>query len=371
MHAFPRDAARRAALAILVAILALAGGIVARADTQGDLHDARDRLDSLRDEIDSERDALDSLQMELNALAAEIEIADSALESTRADVASTRAQMTDAQRKLDAAREKLSAYARDAYMNGPTTELSFYLGADSLTDLADGLQYMEVLSQYQVDLATRIEVELGKLSIKQDELATLLARQTTQVDQLQTRKDELQAKFAAQQARLDRLSSLQSEANDLVARLEKKLQQELAYVPPSSGGTGDGVPGPLYACPVDGPHAFADTFGMIHNHPGWTHPHLGNDIMAPYGTPIVAPFNGTATSASDVNAGLYVTVNGSQGSTIMMHMSELGSLGSVRTGDVVGYVGTSGNASSPHTHFEWHPGGGAAADPYPHLSEVC
>ena len=99
--------------------------------------------------------------------------------------------------------------------------------------------------------------------------------------------------------------------------------------------------------------------------------HEGNDISAPYGTPIVAPFDGVATSSSDETAGTYVTVGGSEGSVMMLHMSSLGQLGSVSTGTVVGFVGTSGNASTPHTHFEWHPGGGAAADPYPQLNEVC
>lgn len=372
MQAFPRAAARRGAIASLIMILALAGGVVAKADTRGDLEAARDRLASLRKDIGSERAALASLQEDLNALAGEIEIAESALEATRAEVAAIRRKIAQAQTKLDAARDELSAYARDAYMSGAATQVSVYLGASSMSDLSDRVQYVDMLSQHQADLGAQIQVQLGELNIQQEQLAELLARQTEQVEELQVRRDELQSKFADQQARLRRLSSLESEAKGLIDRLEKKLKQEIAALAvTSSGSGGDGVPGPLYACPVDGPHAFADTFGIIHTHPGWTHTHMGNDIIAPSGTPIVAPFNGTATSASDENAGLYVTVSGSEGSVVMMHMSQFGSLGGVRTGDVVGYVGTSGNASGPHTHFEWHPGGGAAVDPYPHLSEVC
>ncbi len=55
----------------------------------------------------------------------------------------------------------------------------------------------------------------------------------------------------------------------------------------------------------------------------------------------------------------------------MLHLSSFAAWGEVEEGDVVGYVGITGNASSPHVHFEWHPDGGAAVDPYHQLNEVC
>jgi murein DD-endopeptidase MepM/ murein hydrolase activator NlpD len=131
---------------------------------------------------------------------------------------------------------------------------------------------------------------------------------------------------------------------------------------------------PFGVCPLDGPHAISDSFGIMHHHSkkeGGTHVHQGVDIAAATATPIIATFDGEAVSSNNAIGGMSVKVMGEFGYTYNAHLSKLGQLGPVEQGDVVGYVGATGNASGPHLHFEWHPDGGEAVDPYDFLLLVC
>jgi hypothetical protein len=143
---------------------------------------------------------------------------------------------------------------------------------------------------------------------------------------------------------------------------------------------------PLSRCPVDGPVHYKDSFGEFRNVGGY-HPHWGNDIVAPTGRAIRAPFDGLAVAHTDNwFAGHWVTVIGPRGYVRNGHLSRFAELGFVKAGTVIGYVGSTGDARDPHDHFEWHPwvppGSPHRAptgyarimdgiDPYPFLNLAC
>jgi hypothetical protein len=125
-------------------------------------------------------------------------------------------------------------------------------------------------------------------------------------------------------------------------------------------------------CPLRGPHQIADNFGITVRLPGVpVHRHMGNDVSAGTGTPIVAPFDGYASGSQGELGGMEVRVHGDRGYIYNAHLSAFGSLGYVRAGDVVGYVGSTGDATGPHDHVEWHPNDGSAVDPNPYLVAAC
>jgi murein DD-endopeptidase MepM/ murein hydrolase activator NlpD len=130
--------------------------------------------------------------------------------------------------------------------------------------------------------------------------------------------------------------------------------------------------GPLRTCPVWGSGSYSSSFGAYRPGPP-VHAHQGNDIMVPYGSPVIAPFDGTAVAGQSVLGGLSVKVFGREGYVYNAHLAAYGKLGDVKLGDIIGFVGNTGNAryTEPHNHFEWHPGNGRAVDPFAFLNEAC
>jgi hypothetical protein len=130
------------------------------------------------------------------------------------------------------------------------------------------------------------------------------------------------------------------------------------YSPPSTS-TPELLGGP-YVFPVFGPAAFVDTFGAPRATTSWHH---GDDIFAPAGAPILAVAAGTLFSVgwNDIG-GKRLWLRDSQGNEFYYaHLSAFSPIAvegaPVAAGEVVGYVGTTGDAmgTPAHLHFEIHP----------------
>ena len=132
------------------------------------------------------------------------------------------------------------------------------------------------------------------------------------------------------------------------------------------------VPAPVIALaqfPVQGPCAFIDTYGAPR---GDGRKHEGVDIIARSGLYVYAAQDGVLTKkyldAPRSLAGNGWRLTAADGTYFFYgHMSAFGdglSVGStVVAGQIIGYVGATGNAGTPHVHFEIHPGGGSSINP--------
>ncbi len=142
----------------------------------------------------------------------------------------------------------------------------------------------------------------------------------------------------------------------------------VASVP--TGGPGNGPePSGTWLCPV--------SIGKFTN--DWGQPrsggrrHEGTDMLAPRGTPVIAPVAGIVKKSTSGSGGLTFNLKADDGFTYVgMHLSAYGADGPVQAGDVIGYVGDTGNAKGTnHLHFEIQLGKGAKTNPFGTLRKYC
>ncbi|MFO6446619.1 M23 family metallopeptidase [Erythrobacter sp. NE805] len=124
--------------------------------------------------------------------------------------------------------------------------------------------------------------------------------------------------------------------------------------------------------PLEGA-ALTSGFGMRY-HPvlGGRRQHQGIDLAAPTGTPVYATADGVVSRADLYSTyGLYISINhGASMETRYAHLSRLAVTAgdTVKKGDLIGYVGSTGRSTGPHLHYEVRVDG-LAVNPIPYMVE--
>ena len=374
----------RRALAVVVALAlltSLAQVAVAEPSTQEKLDAAKAEFEQLKNQIASQQQVLNRLSAEAAVIAERWEVANGRWEQITAELRQTQLALAEAQAEYQGLKSDLEERARQAYITGPGSGLEFLLGATSIADLSARMEYVNALSQEDADLATEVQNVRNTLAAQKEDQEKLQAKAAKALKKVESEQAALDAKFDEQQAVLDDLDAKKARAEDLVKQLTKRYQNELEALT-GLEFHGDTV---FAVCPVDQPRAVYDGFGAP-RYGGGYHPHAGNDIIAPQGTAIRATFDGYAQAGSNTLGGYSVNVYGDLGYTYNAHLMQPGFTGQVSAGQVVGYVGATGDTSTPHDHFEWHPNVipsdwpvspygysviGSAVNPFPLLAQVC
>lgn len=340
----PTPAPRTSIRALLA--IALAAGLLAASPA---LADTKSQLDAAKADLAGAQQAADRAVAEWNA-------AETRLGETEAEIANTRVQIGQLQAHVSRIQTRLEKRAVLAFENGPASTIDVLLSSGSFSEFSDRLEFLGNMQQSDSDLVVEQRVATEQLQRTRADLAVLAERQT---------QATAQAQAAAQKAS-SLVAQVQSKVNDLTA----KYRQELALAHQADLLGQRTIPGAAIAtCPVRGPNSFVDSFG-------WPRPggriHEGIDMISPFGTPVVAVQPGRAEAHPNTLGGNAVIVFGPGGDfTYYAHLSSYGPMGSVAVGTVIGYVGSTGDTNVNHLHFEYHPGGGAAVDPYNALRAVC
>ena len=249
---------------------------------------------------------------------------------------------------------------------GETSYWSILFASGDFSELLDNYMMIEEIIQYDnqvidslVSLQEKVSNDRTALEEAQSEQEEAKAQQMAAQDELKAQEDEVDKLIAEISAQEDLLEEMEEELNKAAKALdaqikakEREYAAQVANVPSESG----------YLWPLPGGYNTISSLagGRIHPVTGKPGNHAGIDIPAPSGTNIYAAKSGVVIHAakgtgSSWSYGNYVIVSHSDGtSTLYAHMSRIGCKEgqTVKQGDVVGYVGTTGRSTGNHLHFE-------------------
>lgn len=299
---------------------------------------------------------LASLRKDVQEAADQWDAAQTRLENTQDKIKGVDARMKVEANNLAKAQGTLATRADALYRGGGDTDMvEFVLGATTWEDFVSRLDYVTIIASSDAQLVQTVKETRARLDRNKRDYQEALVGQAKDAAAAKKQTDAMDAAFAAKKAAYDRVLA------DIAA--------EWARTHPSGKGTYP--PGPNgMVFPVQGPCAYSDTWGAPRS---GGRRHKGTDIMASRGTPCVATTAGTVNARYNGLGGKSITLTGDNGWTFYYaHLNGYAvTSGHVRAGQLIGYVGNTGNAAGGpcHLHFQMGPHGNWV-DPYPYLRKM-
>jgi murein DD-endopeptidase MepM/ murein hydrolase activator NlpD len=358
------------ALAALVALaMVLPAMALAQSAEERQLQEAKDRLSSISSEIDEAEQDAEQADQELEEADERLREVEAVVNEVAAAVQRQEGAVREAERRLEDVREEAAevadAFAERAsrmFKQGGTEQIEVLLNSDGAGEAFARTSYlrqvtqsdrasMEALEASEVAVNAeqeRLEAERERLAQMHEEQEELLA------DVRRIRESRAMAAAEAnEQARLlrEEQDDLQAESGELEELIQQ--QQREARAAGSAAPTGSASTGAAstsgYAWPLCAP--VTSEYG-----PRWGRMHNGIDQGASTGTPIGASKAGTVIfSGWQGGYGRMVMIDHGDGVvTAYAHLSSASvSQGqSVSQGSTIGAVGSTGNSTGPHLHFE-------------------
>jgi murein DD-endopeptidase MepM/ murein hydrolase activator NlpD len=237
---------------------------------------------------------------------------------------------------------------------------------ESVVDDATQKQRRAQKALIMLDRATSSRVELERKAAEHTAtIASLLEQQQQLVAEADATVRDL---LEQERVRLEeaRRKALLAEAARLAALAQTVSSGDLGSPYRPAGGQ--------YSCPVGPSNSFIDSW---HAPRSGGRQHQGTDVFAPEGSPAYAVTDGVIDKWGNGGlGGISLWLRAANGDRFYYahNTANVATVGThVKAGDVIAYVGRTGNARTTpaHVHFESHPGGGAAANPYAFLAAIC
>ena len=363
----------RAAIVVTLLCTLLIPAVASTAGVQTRLEQIEARREALERKIEAEeaeagtlRSEIDSLNEQLTTLQVEMIRLDQRIDAIASEVRTAQAAIDETQAKIDRLEGLATRQAVELYKSGATDAIETLLNSDSLTELDARVELLGAAAQENTGalirygrLRVEIRAQHRELFTKKEALGAELKSRATVKARLDQLRSEFIAKLDALKTELDRKREKEGNLQDESDR----IRGDLAAIAARNAVEKLGTSAEGYIWPVNG--AVTSYYGYR-----WGRQHTGIDIDGYTGQPIVASKEGTVVLAEYYGGygNAVVLDHGGGYSTLYAHQSRLAvsSGQSVEQGDIIGYIGTTGNVTGDHLHFEVRVNGNPV-DPMPYL----
>ncbi len=297
-----------------------------------DLASAKSRQKKLQAQLDDATRELAQIESQRTFAEQRLQAANSRLGFVRDDLAR--------------ARRTLSSHMASLYKAGGTRPLSGILGS-SAEVVVSRVEFETILQEGQVEAVADAKIAY----------------------------DSYEAAIRDVKAAMAQMSKLESRSKATVAKLTSTFEKAKQFADHLAGfNTTHLINGRWMSCPVSKPFSFVDSWGAARS---GGRAHKGVDIMNPMRNKVHAIVDGVISRQSTSSlGGISLYLRGDDGNEYYYaHLDGYASRTGqrVKAGELIAYNGQTGNArwTAPHVHFELHPGGGAAINPYPITKAAC
>ena len=394
-HRVLRKGCRFAALLMICVIAAgvlLSGGSVANADsklTDATVKKYEEQIADLQKQQKEIQNRLSQLSKEGSSLSEQKRVVDTYMDTTQRKIEIAQTLLAELDGKINAARFSIDEtqaeydrmyelFVRMMVMNheqGETSYLGLILGSDSLGDFLAQTEHVSRLLAYNKSVMDNLKQTQAELEDERLSLEAKIAIQNETIATLQADMEDLEKQEADILKKMANLEKDQAAAQKeyyankkLEDELDKELEEYLAELQRKNQAkmeSGDW----RWPIDLDDYQYNSSGFGWRKLSGVWDY-HRGWDIAAYRGTPIHAAKGGQVVIATYHNSyGNYVVIDHGDGvSTVYAHCSKLTVTkgATVKKGDKIGEVGTTGNSTGNHLHFEFRLNG-KYIDPFTYI----
>ena len=354
--------------ALLIGTLCLEMSTQVRATEIDDTKQKAEELQKQKEAAESEQK---SLETQLMAIVSEMEDTKNQISQKEEELGQKEEELFEAQAQENDQYESMKKRIKYMYENGNTKFVDILCQSKDISEFLNNAEYISTISSYDreqlvayqqirkkvQEQQAALEEEYAKLEDLQNDL---IAKQTNVESLKASKESEISSISGELEQTNQKLAELQAAAEEAARKQKEKEAAAAAAKKNNNSGSAGGavVSGNgMFTHPCLGYSRISSTFGY-RNAPlaGASTNHKGVDFAASTGTPIYAAAAGTVTSAGySGKAGNLIIINHGNGLlTYYMHCNTIFvSAGQkVSKGQNIGQVGTTGNSTGPHLHFQ-------------------